>query len=164
MGAREPPEALVPAAGATDNLTLGHRRGDVVARVTPAAGRRLHHHALSCSEGSQVSRLIRRGVAAGGAIAAVAATVFVPRAVRRARIDDTGERVHDALQAAFPGADAMTVRVEAGVVTLRGEVDDLRDIGRLEAVARDVAGVTDVDNLLRLRLTGHVAGRPVLSA
>src|SRR2546421_2360958 len=62
------------------------------------------------------------------------------------------------------GGSEITVRVQDGVVSLRGEVDDLRDISRYEAVARQVPGVIDVDNLLRLHLTG-VAVRPrILSA
>ena len=57
------------------------------------------------------------------------------------------------------GATDITLRVQSGVVTLRGEVEDMRDISRFEHVARAVPGVIDVDNLLRLRLTG-VAVRP----
>ena len=66
-------------------------------------------------------------------------------------------QVRAALDAA--GGDELSIRVTSGLVTLRGEVDDLRDITRYEQVARDVPGVIDVDNLLRLRLTG-VAVRP----
>jgi osmotically-inducible protein OsmY len=38
-------------------------------------------------------------------------------------------------------------------VTLRGEVSRLGDIDALEATARTVAGVSDVNNLLRLVTT-----------
>src|SRR5579875_295219 len=114
--------------------------------------------------GKTVSRIIRVAVAVSGAIAAVAASVFVPLVVRRSRSDQTASRVRLALAAAYDDAAEIMVRGEHGVVTLRGEVTDLRDIERLEAIARAVPGVTDVDNLLRLRLAG-VASRPrVLTA
>jgi osmotically-inducible protein OsmY len=58
----------------------------------------------------------------------------------------------------------ISVRVRAGTVTLRGEVEDMRDISHLERVVRDVPGVQDVDNLLRLRLLGRAARPTVLSA
>jgi osmotically-inducible protein OsmY len=45
----------------------------------------------------------------------------------------------------------IVVSVDRGAVTLRGEVDDLADIRRLDAMARQVDGVKDVINLLRLR-------------
>jgi osmotically-inducible protein OsmY len=69
-----------------------------------------------------------------------------------------------ALQVAFGDkADGVTVRAERGLVTLRGEVDQIDDIDAYEAAVRSVPGVDDVDNLLRLQLTGQV--RPnVLSA
>jgi osmotically-inducible protein OsmY len=111
-----------------------------------------------------VSRISRVAVAVSGAIAAVAASVFVPLAVRRSRQDQVTPRVRLALEAAYDGAEALTVRSERGMVSLRGEVSDLDDIERLEAVVRAVPGVRDVDNLLRLQLTG-VAARPrVLTA
>jgi len=47
----------------------------------------------------------------------------------------------------------MSVTVHKGTVTLRGEVSHLDDIDALEETARSVAGVTDVNNLLRLPIT-----------
>jgi osmotically-inducible protein OsmY len=61
-------------------------------------------------------------------------------------------------------AAAIAIRVQAGVVSLRGEVEDLRDISRLEAAVRAVPGVREVDNLLRLRLIGKSVRPTVLSA
>lgn len=79
--------------------------------------------------------------------------------------DLLGAQVRAALDAsAGPVADELTVRVHAGSVSLRGEVDDLRDISRLEAAVRSVPGVVEVDNLLRLRLTGRRVRPTVLSA
>jgi BON domain len=111
-----------------------------------------------------VSRIIRVAVAVSGAIAAVAASVFVPLIVRRSRTDQTAPRVRLALAAAYDDAEQLTVRADRGVVTLRGEVTDLKDIERLEAIARAVPGVQDVDNLLRLRLTGMASRPRVLTA
>jgi osmotically-inducible protein OsmY len=74
-------------------------------------------------------------------------------------------RARAALDLAFGEAAAqITVRVQSGVVVLRGEVEDMRDISRFEAAVRHVPGVVDVDNLLRLRLTGRAARPTVLSA
>ena len=55
------------------------------------------------------------------------------------------------------------IRANRGVITLRGEVDELTDITRFETAVREVGDVVDVDNLLRLRM--REAQRPhVLSA
>jgi hypothetical protein len=110
-----------------------------------------------------VSRITRLTMAATGAVAAIAASVFVRLLVRR-RADPLGGRVRVALQAVHDDFESIDVRAERGIVTLRGEVDDIRDIGRLEAVARAVPGVRDVDNLLRLQLTASAIGPRVLSA
>ena len=86
---------------------------------------------------------------------------------------DWGRRAGDLLAAqvraaldASAGARAadITIRVQSGVVSLRGEVDHLRDITRLEAAVRAVPGVREVDNLIRLRLTGRATRPVVLSA
>lgn len=70
-----------------------------------------------------------------------------------------------ALDLTFGDAAAeITVRAHQGVVTLRGEVDDMSYISRFEAAVRAVPGVLEVDNLLRLRLTGRVVRPTVLSA
>jgi osmotically-inducible protein OsmY len=49
-------------------------------------------------------------------------------------------------------ATGLEVRANRGVVTLRGEVDELSDITRFETAVREVGDVVDVDNLLRLRM------------
>ena len=60
-------------------------------------------------------------------------------------------------------AEQLSLRVHEGVVTIRGEVEQMADIHAYEAIVREVPGVVDVDNLLRLRLTAR--SRPqVLSA
>ena len=60
-------------------------------------------------------------------------------------------------------ADDLSLRIHEGVVAIRGEVEQMADIHAYEAIVRAVPGVVDVDNLLRLRVTGRT--RPhVLSA
>lgn len=60
-------------------------------------------------------------------------------------------------------ADDLSLRIHECVVAIRGEVEDMADIQAYEAIVRAVPGVVDVDNLLRLRITGRM--RPqVLSA
>lgn len=69
-----------------------------------------------------------------------------------------------ALSAALgDAADGLSLRIHEGVVAIRGEVEQLADIHAYEAIVRAVPGVVDVDNLLRLRLTGSFRPR-VLSA
>ena len=85
---------------------------------------------------------------------------IVGRAPRRGpgelRIADA---VHAPLVAGHPGVtDGLQVTAHKGTVTLRGEVARLDDIDALEATARSVAGVADVNNLLRLATTA-TAGR-----
>lgn len=79
----------------------------------------------------------------------------VARAPRRGSRSaaEMAERVRAALTEEHPGADALHLTVHKGTVTLRGEVDRLDDIDALEETARSVAGVTDVNNLLRLPST-----------
>ena len=74
------------------------------------------------------------------------------------------EIARSALSAALgDAADGLSLRIHEGVVTIRGEVDEMADIHSHEAIVRAVPGVVDVDNLLRLRLSGR--SRPqVLSA
>lgn len=60
-------------------------------------------------------------------------------------------------------ADELSLRVHDGVVTIRGEVGRLDDIQSFAAIIRAVPGVVEVDNLLRLRLAGHLRPR-VLTA
>jgi osmotically-inducible protein OsmY len=74
------------------------------------------------------------------------------------------ERVRVALSIGFGDlASGIRIRAGRGVITLRGEVDELSDITRFEAAVREVGDVVDVDNLLRLRM--REARRPhVVSA
>ena len=111
-----------------------------------------------------MSRITRIAAAATGAVAAIAASIFVPFVMRRRRADPLGARVRLVLQAVYDDAEAIGVRADQGVVTLRGEVNDIRDIARLEAVVRAIPGVRDVDNLLRLQLRGSEVRPHVLSA
>lgn len=69
-----------------------------------------------------------------------------------------------ALSAALgDAADDLSLRIHDGVVAIRGEVEEMADIHAYEAIVRAVPGVIEVDNLLRLRVTGRM--RPhVLSA
>lgn len=60
-------------------------------------------------------------------------------------------------------ADDLSLRIHDGVVAIRGEVEQMADIHAYEAIVRAVPGVVDVDNLLRLRVTGR-SGLQVLSA
>lgn len=67
------------------------------------------------------------------------------------------ERARSALAVAFGGAaDGVTLRVYGGLLTIRGEVEELDDIRLYESVVRRVPGVLEVDNLLRLRLAGRI--------
>jgi osmotically-inducible protein OsmY len=65
--------------------------------------------------------------------------------------EQLADRVLAELGAAHEGAaDALHVSAHKSTVTLRGEVIHLHDIDAFEATARSVAGVSDVNNLLRL--------------
>lgn len=78
--------------------------------------------------------------------------------------DETlADRVRVALTIGFGDlATGLEIRANRGVITLRGEVDELTDITRFETAVREVGDVADVDNLLRLRV---LDARPyVLSA
>ena len=69
-----------------------------------------------------------------------------------------------ALSAALgDAADGLSLRIHEGVVAIRGEVEQMADIHSYEAIVRAVPGVVDVDNLLRLRITGRALPH-VLSA
>ena len=101
----------------------------------------------------------RRRVAARRATAGVATLVgsAVDRRPRRAGAtswDATlASRVRAALSIGFGDlATGLEVRASRGVVTLRGEVDELSDITRFETAVRELGDVVDVDNLLRLRI------------
>ena len=74
------------------------------------------------------------------------------------------DRVRIAVSLGFGDlASGIGIRASRGVITLRGEVDELTDITRFEIAVREVGDVVDVDNLLRLRM--REAQRPrVLSA
>ena len=49
-------------------------------------------------------------------------------------------------------ATGLEIRANRGVITLRGEVDELTDITRFETAVREAGDIVDVDNLLRLRM------------
>lgn len=74
------------------------------------------------------------------------------------------DRVRVALSLGFGDlASGIGIRASRGVITLRGEVDELSDITRFETAVREAGDVVDVDNLLRLRM--REARRPhVVSA
>jgi osmotically-inducible protein OsmY len=100
-----------------------------------------------------------RRVAARRATAGVASLVgsAVDRRPRRAGAtswDETlANRVRVALSTGFGDlATGLEIRASRGVITLRGEVDELSDITRFETAVRELGDVADVDNLLRLRI------------
>jgi osmotically-inducible protein OsmY len=63
------------------------------------------------------------------------------------------DRVRVALTMGFGDlATGLEIRANRGVITLRGEVDELTDITRFDTAVREVGDVVDVDNLLRLRM------------
>jgi osmotically-inducible protein OsmY len=75
---------------------------------------------------------------------------------RGARDGSVLEIARSALSATIGAeADSLSLRVNEGVVSIRGEVEHMADIHSYEAIVRAVPGVVDVDNLLRLRLTGR---------
>jgi osmotically-inducible protein OsmY len=101
----------------------------------------------------------RRRVAARRATVGVANLVGSavdqrPRRSGTASWDKTlASRVRSALSLGFGDlANGLEVRANRGVITLRGEVDELTDITRFETAVRDIGDVVDVDNLLRLRM------------
>lgn len=100
----------------------------------------------------------RRRAAARRATVGVASLVgsAVDKRPRRASAswDETlANRVRVALSLGFGDlATGIGVRANRGVITLRGEVDELTDITRFETAVREVGDVVDVDNLLRLRM------------
>jgi osmotically-inducible protein OsmY len=100
----------------------------------------------------------RRRAAARRATAGVANLVgsAVDKRPRRASgsWDETlANRVRVALSLGFGDlATGIEIRANRGVITLRGEVDELTDITRFEIAVREVGDVVDVDNLLRLRM------------
>jgi osmotically-inducible protein OsmY len=101
----------------------------------------------------------RRRVAARRATAEVASLVgsAVDKRPRRSAASSWDEtlvnRVRVALSLGFGDlATGLEVRANRGVITLRGEVDELSDITRFETAVREFGDVVDVDNLLRLRV------------
>jgi osmotically-inducible protein OsmY len=84
----------------------------------------------------------------------VGSAVDVRAGSRRANNWDEAlaDRVRIALSLGFGDlASGIGIRANHGVITLRGEVDELTDITRFETAVREVGDVADVDNLLRLR-------------
>jgi osmotically-inducible protein OsmY len=70
-------------------------------------------------------------------------------------VDATDEMLADRVRSEIfrqSGVPRGAINIDSGngVVTLRGEVDDLEDISSLEMAARKVGGVKDVRNLLHL--------------
>jgi osmotically-inducible protein OsmY len=152
----------------------------------------LNERSCNSNGGIVVTRVFKLAAAAtGAAVIALAAFLLHPRsgarrraAAKRATVgfaslvgsavpirrsadtwDDTlADRVRVALSLGFGDlASGIGIRASRGVITLRGEVDELSDITRFEAAVREVGDVVDVDNLLRLRM--REAQRPrVLSA
>ncbi len=101
----------------------------------------------------------RRRVSTRRATAGVANLVgsAVDRGPKRAGARNWDEaladRVRMALSLGFGDlAAGLEVRANRGVITLRGEVDELTDITRFDTAVREVGDVIDVDNLLRLRM------------
>ena len=100
----------------------------------------------------------RRRAAARRATVGVASLVgsAVDKRPRRSNStwDETlADRVRVALSMGFGDlAAGLEIRANRGVITLRGEVDELTDITRFETAVREVGDVVDVDNLLRLRM------------
>ena len=115
-----------------------------------------------------MTRVLKLAAAAtGAAVIAIAAFLLHPRsgarrraAARRATVgvanlvgSALANRVRVALSLGFGDlATGIEIRANRGVITLRGEVDELTDITRFEIAVREVGDVVDVDNLLRLRM------------
>jgi len=104
-----------------------------------------------------VRRLLKIAAAlAAAGLAFIAALRLFPIArARRAKPPDLAAAARTALQDAFgPDAAAIAIRSDDGIVTLRGEVDEMADIAAYEQAVRSLPGVVGVDNLIRLRLFG----------
>ena len=91
---------------------------------------------------------------AGAAAVAVGSVDDGPRPAIAGGWDETcADRGRVALSVGLGDrAAGIEIRASRGVITLRGEVDELTDITRFETSVREVGDVVDVDNLLRLRL------------
>jgi BON domain len=87
------------------------------------------------------------------------------------RYPDDATLAHKVESELFAGRDVpkgdMNVNVENGVVVLRGQLERRELIEELEAAARKIAGVRDVENLLHLpgepapnKAEAYEAGRP----
>ena len=99
-------------------------------------------------------RAAARRATVGGASLVGSAVDKRPRRSASASWDETlANRVRVALSLGFGDlSTGIEIRANRGVVTLRGEVDELTDITRFETAVREVGDVADVDNLLRLRM------------
>jgi osmotically-inducible protein OsmY len=109
-------------------------------------------------------RAVARRASVGVASLVGSAVDKRPRRAGTTSWDETlANRVRVALSLGFGDlATGLEIRANRGVITLRGEVDELTDITRFETVVREAGDVVDVDNLLRLRMRDQ---RPrVLSA
>jgi osmotically-inducible protein OsmY len=84
----------------------------------------------------------------------VGSAVERPRRAGADSWDETlADRVRTTLSQGFGDlSSGIGIRASRGVITLRGEVDELTDITRFETAVREVGDVVDVDNLLRLRM------------
>jgi BON domain-containing protein len=108
-------------------------------------------------EEANVRRILKiaAAIAAAGLTLATALLLFPRMRARRRTGPDLSAIARGELEAAFgEAAGAIQVRAEDGIVTLRGEVDEMGDIARYESVVRAIPGVAEVDNLIRLRLIG----------
>jgi hypothetical protein len=109
-------------------------------------------------------RAVARRASVGVASLVGSAVDTRPRRAGATSWDETlANRVRVALSLGFGDlATGLEIRANRGVITLRGEVDELTDITRFETAVREAGDVVDVDNLLRLRMRDQ---RPrVLSA
>lgn len=156
---------VVPAAAAVGGMALGVLLGHF---LDPTAGRRRRHgardRALSRIRRGE-RRAARRARRTESHAVGVARRALNARHRHREPIDDItlAHKVESELfrRAAVPKG-RISVNAEDGVVFLRGVIDREEDIARMEAGARRIAGVRNVENLLHTPGTTAPASRSKL--
>jgi len=164
-GAQHRRPALMATAAAVGGMAVGAM---LEFFLDPRGGRR-RRHLVRDKATSRVRRGERRAFARARRTRSYA--LGLARRARNGRrtarepLDDVSlaqKVASEAYRRAGVKHDTLSINVENGVVFLRGVLDQPADIERLEAEARRVDGVRDVENLLHTPDTPAPASRPTL--
>ena len=129
---------------------LGRISAAIGAAAAAAAGAAVFLHPRAGARNRKTAAGVARRRSATVATMVGASVANAPRRGGRRELQ-LAESVRAELSAHHPqAADGLQVTVHKSTVTLRGEVNHIDDIDALEAAARSVDGVGDVNNLLRL--------------